>query len=187
MASYQQPRFPRWALGVIGAVTLLAAAILVLAVVMGVRAGQNQYELRSRQQVGIALQSALDYRADGQLQLALQEYQRVLTLDPTNPTAQEGIQSLLALAAAGQPLAATVPGTGPIPPAPDAAVAQVTSTPANPAPPAGGTPVPVVPTVAVASVPTGVSSTDGVLRPAVAFPTAQGTPAQGTPTLGALT
>ncbi|MGL4651451.1 MAG: hypothetical protein ACRC1H_18745, partial [Caldilineaceae bacterium] len=46
---------------------------------------------------------------------------------------------------------------------------------------------PVVPTVAVASVPTGVSSTDGVLRPAVAFPTAQGTPAQGTPTLGALT
>lgn len=169
MASNRQARFPRWAVGVIGAVTLLAAAILVLAVVLGVRAGQNQYELRSRQQVGIALQQALDYRNEGLLTEALQQYQNVLTLDPTNAAAQEGLQTLLAMAQEADGVAVAPAAAAPaaaIPPTIDPAAlpAGAVATPAA---------TPVAAAVAAAPVPTGVSSTDGVLRPAVAFPTPQ--------------
>ncbi len=173
MASNRQARFPRWAVGVIGAVTLLAAAILVLAVVLGVRAGQSQYELRSRQQVGISLQQALDFRSEGRLTEALRQYQNVLTLDPTNAAAQEGMQALLAMAQ-GADAAAAASG---IPPTLDPAATPAAASDSASVPAAAATTA-VAPAVAAAPVPTGVSSTDGVLRPAVAFPTPQ-TPVAG--------
>lgn len=89
---------PQWALWIAGAVTLLALAILVFSIVLGVRAGQEQYAIRSRQQIGIALQAAVDYQQMGQLQAALDEYQKVMQLDPNNEAARNGIDTLLALA-----------------------------------------------------------------------------------------
>lgn len=107
MTFNRQARFPQWAWAILGAVTILALAILVLSVVLGVRAGQQQYELQSRQQVAIALQSAIDLRAEGRFAEALEEYRHVLTLDPENAAANEGILSLLS-AAQGTPTAAPV-------------------------------------------------------------------------------
>ena len=108
--------FPAWLLWVIAPVTVLAAALIVLALVLGIQAGQRQVETQRRQQVGIALQRATDFRTEGRLQDALTEYQRVLKLDPNNQTAADGIQSLLEIAAAGgqQPQAKAVTSAGPI-------------------------------------------------------------------------
>jgi len=86
---------PNWLKWLIGSITFLGAAILVLSLVLGVRAGQRQLEIQSRQQIGIDLQNALDHRAQGDLEAALAAYQRVLTLDPDNAAAAEGIESLL--------------------------------------------------------------------------------------------
>jgi pentatricopeptide repeat protein len=116
--------FPSWLLWVIGPVTVLAAALIIFAVVLGIRAGQRQIETQRRQQVGIALQRAIDYQAEGRLQDAVAEYRRVLILDPGNETALAGIQSIVDQATGGDP----------------AAAAAVASTPAN-APPVG-TPTP---------------------------------------------
>jgi hypothetical protein len=58
-------RFPTWAWWMIGAVSLLAVSILVISVVLGIRAGQQQVEVQRRQQVAIALQQALDSQASG--------------------------------------------------------------------------------------------------------------------------
>ena len=102
MTPTQNRRLPQWALWIAGAVTLLALAILVFSIVLGVRAGQQQYEIRSRQQIGIALQAAVDYQQMGQLQAALDEYQKVLQLDPNNEAARSGIDTLLALAGSNQ-------------------------------------------------------------------------------------
>ncbi|MCB0085378.1 MAG: hypothetical protein KDE47_30770, partial [Caldilineaceae bacterium] len=99
--------FPEWLRWVLGAVTFLAAAILILSIVLGIRAGQRQLELQSRQQIGISLQRALDYRSEGNLEAALEEYRRVLILDPNNTAAADGIEILLALAS-GQVSADTV-------------------------------------------------------------------------------
>ena len=81
-----------------GAVTFLAVALLILAVVLGVRAGQQQLEMQRRQQVGIALQQALDFSAESNLEAALDAYQHVLLLDPGNKTAVDGINNLLHMA-----------------------------------------------------------------------------------------
>ncbi|MEZ4709157.1 MAG: hypothetical protein R3A44_18260 [Caldilineaceae bacterium] len=89
---------PEWLRWVLGSVTFLAAAILILSIVLGIRAGQRQLELQSRQQIGISLQRALDYRSEGNLEAALEEYRRVLILDPNNTAAADGIEILLALA-----------------------------------------------------------------------------------------
>ncbi len=93
--------FPGWLLWVIGPVTVLAAALIVLALVLGIQAGQRQAEVERRQQAAIAIQRAVDYRAEGRLAEALAEYQRVLVLDPGNSAALAGIESLLQLAAGG--------------------------------------------------------------------------------------
>lgn len=119
MIGNRNARFPQWALGIISVVTILAIAILVLSVVLGVRAGQTQLEFQRRQQVGIALQNAIDHRSAGDLQEALAEYQRVLLLDPGNTAAVEGIEHLFELAANGASLvsavsAITTPVTSPI-------------------------------------------------------------------------
>jgi len=104
VSSNQRQRIPSWAFWVIGAVTLLAIAVLVLAVVLGVRAGQQQVDIHRRQQVGIALQQAIDFRTEGNLEAALDAYQRVLALEPGNPTAVAGIENLLQVASSGEGL-----------------------------------------------------------------------------------
>lgn len=104
MGVNRNPRFPGWALWLMGAVSILAIAILVLSVVLGVRAGQMQLEFQRRQQVGIALQNAIDHRTAGNLQAAREEYLRVLLLDPGNPAAVEGIEHLFELAASSAPM-----------------------------------------------------------------------------------
>ena len=95
-------RLPHWLVWLAGAVTLLAATMLLLAVVLGVRAGQQQLEIQTRQQVGIHLQRAIDLRTEGNLPGSLAEYQQVLVLDPSNAGAIQGIESLLQIAAGGQ-------------------------------------------------------------------------------------
>ncbi len=101
-----ESRFPAWAWWIIGAITILAISILVFSVVLGIRAGQEQVEIQRRQQIGIALQRATDAQAEGNLQAALDEYQTILVLDPSNDLAQQGIKNLLALASSGEPAAA---------------------------------------------------------------------------------
>ncbi|CAN5402788.1 hypothetical protein BH10CHL1_BH10CHL1_04800 [soil metagenome] len=103
MSRNNSQRIPVWAFWIIGAVTFLAVYLLIMAVVLGVRAGQQQLDMQRRQQVGIASQQAIDFRAEGNLEAALDAYQRVLALDPGNKTAVEGISNLLQMAAARTP------------------------------------------------------------------------------------
>ena len=109
----QDSRFPAWAWWIIGALTILAVSILIFSLVLGVRAGQQQVELQRRQQIGIALQRATDFQAEGNLQFALDEYQKILVLDPSNELARQGIENLLALARSGQSAAALPTATLP--------------------------------------------------------------------------
>lgn len=95
--------FPAWAWWIIGAVTILAVSILIFSVVLGIRAGQQQVEVQRRQQIGIALQRATDFQTEGDLQAALDEYQKILILDSTNDIAQQGIKNLLAVASNMEP------------------------------------------------------------------------------------
>lgn len=92
---HPSPRLPAWLKWLLGAVTLLAGSVLVLAVLLGVRAGQQQLEIQSRQQIGIYLQQALDHRAVGEEDAALEAYRRVLRLDPSNVAAAEGIEAVM--------------------------------------------------------------------------------------------
>lgn len=114
--------FPTWLLWIIGPVTVLAAALIILAVVLGIRAGQRQIDTQRRQQVGIALQRAIDYRAEGRLQEALAEYRQVLVLDPGNETALAGIQSIVDQATSDGATVVVSPG-------PDAAAAPTGGAP----------------------------------------------------------
>jgi TolB protein len=117
---FNQPRegmFPAWLLWVIGPVTVIAAALIIFAVVLGIRAGQRQIETQRRQEVGIALQRAVDFQAEGQLQDAVAEYQRALILEPGNETALAGIQAIVNQATGGGEVAATSPVSGTAPPA----------------------------------------------------------------------
>lgn len=124
MTTSQQSRLPRWALWIAGAVTLLALAILVISIVLGVRAGQEQYAIRSRQQVGMALQQAIDLQQEGQVQAALDAYANVLLLDPDNETANQAVQALQSgMPIAAAPTAAGDQQTGPQAASPTAAPA----------------------------------------------------------------
>ncbi|MEZ4660935.1 MAG: hypothetical protein R2911_25580 [Caldilineaceae bacterium] len=120
--------FPEWLRWVLGSVTFLAAAILILSIVLGIRAGQSQLELQSRQQIGISLQRALDYRSEGNLEAALEEYRRVLILDPNNTAAADGIEILLALASGQISPEAAAAQVGASNPAPAASVATAAPT-----------------------------------------------------------
>ena len=126
-------RFPTWAWWMIDAVSMLAISILVISVVLGIRAGQQQVEVQRRQQVAIALQQALDSQAGGNLDSAFEYYQRVLLLDPSNQMAQQGARNLLALAASGTPLVAPPPAPAVVADAPTATLS------AYPQPTAAGT------------------------------------------------
>jgi tetratricopeptide (TPR) repeat protein len=121
--------FPAWALWIMGVVTLLAAALLILAIVLGVQAGQRQLEIQQRQEAAIALAGAIDDQAGGDFAAALDGYKHVLQLDADNAAAREGIEQVLA-AMAGNPAMAAINPT----PAPAAvnsapAAANPTSTP----------------------------------------------------------
>lgn len=95
MLGRNDPYLPGWLRWLLGSITFLGLAILILSIVLGVRAGQQQLEIRSRQQIAISLQNALDLQAQGRIEDAFNAYQSVLVLEPDNPTATQGIQALL--------------------------------------------------------------------------------------------
>lgn len=86
--------FPAWALWLCTAITLLAGVLLLLAIILGVRAGQQQLEIKQRQQIGLALQRALEYHAEGNLTEAQKAYEEVLILDGNNSAALDGLAQL---------------------------------------------------------------------------------------------
>lgn len=86
--------FPAWALWLCTAITFLAGVLLLLAIILGVRAGQQQLEIKQRQQIGLALQRALEYHAEGQLAAAQSAYEEVLVLDGNNSAALDGLAQL---------------------------------------------------------------------------------------------
>lgn len=86
--------FPAWALWLCSAITFLAGVLLLLAIILGVRAGQQQLEIKQRQQIGLALQRALEYHAEGQLAEARKAYEAVLLLDSNNSAALDGLAQL---------------------------------------------------------------------------------------------
>lgn len=92
-------RFPTWALWLCAAITFLAGVLLLLTLVLGVRAGQQQLEIKRRQQVGLSLQRALEYHAAGEMDAAQSAYEEVLILDPSNDAALEGLAHIRQLGA----------------------------------------------------------------------------------------
>lgn len=98
-------KFPAWVLWMMGLLTILAAALLILAIVLGVQAGQRQLELQTRQEAAIALADAIDFQAAGDYSAALDAYKRALQLEPNNSAAREGIQRVLVMMAANPPAA----------------------------------------------------------------------------------
>lgn len=144
-------------MAILGAVTLLALAILVLSIILGVRAGQRQLELRRQQEIAIALQAAVDYRTEGRLEESLNEYRRVLSLDPSNTAAGEGLETLLQMARGEAPVV-SIPASGD-----------------------------VAPVVAIATAAPGGSSGEAMLRPQAVLPGAALTATAPTATsMGAL-
>lgn len=87
-------RVPRWALWISSAITFFALAMLVLAIVLGVRAGQEQLTLKHRQQVSSILEQAFSYHNQGSIEAARIAYEEVLLLDPDNSVATDGLNQL---------------------------------------------------------------------------------------------
>lgn len=129
--------FPAWALWLCTAITFLAGVLLLLAIILGVRAGQQQLEIKQRQQIGLALQRALEYHAEGQLAEAQSAYEAVLILDGNNSAALDGLAQLRRLGdvTAGRP---ALPGDN-IPPALDTPLTVAATAPLPTA-----TPVPTI-------------------------------------------
>lgn len=88
-------RLPMWMLLIVGSITILATAILVLSIVLGIRAGQRQVELQNQQVIAVHLGKAAEYRVSGNLDAALTEYQAILAIEPQNQIAIAGIELLL--------------------------------------------------------------------------------------------
>ena len=106
-------RLPLWALWLMGAITFFALALLVLAVVLGVRAGQQQLAIKQRQQVSAALQQALEYHNSGNMGAARLAYEEVLMIDPDNNAAVEGLNHIRQMEAMGIQGLAPTPSPGP--------------------------------------------------------------------------
>ncbi len=87
-------RFPAWALWLCAAITLLAGALLIFAIVLGVQAGQQQIEIKRRQQIGLTLQRGIEYHSAGNLVAAQNAYEAVLVLDASNSAALQGLAHL---------------------------------------------------------------------------------------------
>ncbi len=94
---------------IMGLLTVLTASLLILAMVLGVRAGQRQVELQGRQDAAIALADAIDLHAQGDFQAALDAYKYVLQLEPDNLAAREGIENVLGQLASGPPAVLAAP------------------------------------------------------------------------------
>lgn len=91
------PRVPRWALWISSAITFFAIVMLVLAIVLGVRAGQEQLTLKRRQQVSTILEQAFTFHNQGRVEAARVAYEEVLLLDPDNSAAAEALNHLRTL------------------------------------------------------------------------------------------
>jgi tetratricopeptide (TPR) repeat protein len=89
--------FPLWARWISAAITFLAVAMLILALVLGVRAGQQQLEIKRRQQLSVILQQALEFHNEGRIEAARIAYQEILLLDPDNVAAVDGLAELRTL------------------------------------------------------------------------------------------
>lgn len=131
--------FPAWALWLCSAITFLAGVLLLLAIILGVRAGQQQLEIKQRQQIGLALQRALEYHAEGQLAEAQKAYEEVLVLDSNNSAALDGLAQLRRFgdlpAQPGAPAASAPPAisaTDAVTAAPAAALPTMTTLPTPP-------------------------------------------------------
>lgn len=98
---------PLWALWISGAVTFFAAAMLILALVLGVRAGQQQLELKRRQQISVIMQQALEFHTEGRIEAARIAYEEILTLDPDNVAAVDGLTQLRMAQNSPSPIAVT--------------------------------------------------------------------------------
>lgn len=92
---HRDTALPNWLRWIIGSITLLGVSILILSVVLGVRAGQQLLESRSRQQIATTLQQAMELHEQGMIEEAFNAYRSVLLLDPNNATATEGLAALL--------------------------------------------------------------------------------------------
>ncbi len=136
-------RFPTWALWLCGAITLLAGVLLLFAIVLGVRAGQQQIEIKRRQQIGLALQRGIEYHAEGQLAAAQTAYEEVLILDSNNSAALEGLAHLRQIGTLTNTGLMTVAGAAPVLMATAVLLPAETSLPAPPTP---------LPTVAVTQI-----------------------------------
>ncbi len=95
-----------------GLLTVLTASLLILAMVLGVRAGQRQVELQGRQDAAIALADAIDLHAQGDFQAALDAYKYVLQFEPDNLAAREGIENVLGQLASGPTAVLAAPPAG---------------------------------------------------------------------------
>lgn len=129
--------FPAWALWLCTAITFLAGVLLLLAIILGVRAGQQQLEIKQRQQIGLALQRALEYHAEGQLAEAQNAYEEVLVLDGNNSAALDGLAQLRRLGAvtpAGQATPADSTTAAPDTPSAPASAAELPTTTPLPTP-----------------------------------------------------
>ena len=122
-------RFPLWAISISGAVTFLAVAMLILALVLGVRAGQEQLEIKRRQQISMILQQALEFHNEGRIEAARIAYEEVLLLDPESVAAIEGLGQLRLVDS--NAMAISAPAVTTAPPAPVTATPPAaTNTPA---------------------------------------------------------
>jgi Tol biopolymer transport system component/tetratricopeptide (TPR) repeat protein len=120
-------RFPSWALWISGAITLLAVAMLILAIVLGVRAGQQQLEIKRRQQLSLILQQAFEFHNAGQAEAARIAYEEALLLDPDNLAAVDGLNQLRS-GNGGSPAPVAVDPADNSPAAPTATAAPATAT-----------------------------------------------------------
>ena len=126
-------RFPTWAMWLCGAITLLAGVLLLFAIVLGVQAGQQQLEIKRRQQIGSALQRGIEYHAQGQLAAAQAAYEEVLVLDSNNSAALEGLTHIRQLATLTNTVSMTMTGATTLVPRPTAVLLPAeTSLPALP-------------------------------------------------------
>ncbi|RIK35221.1 MAG: hypothetical protein DCC55_30990 [Chloroflexi bacterium] len=140
MVRESMQKFPSWAMWIVGLLTLVAAALLILAIVLGVQAGQRQLEIQNRQEVAIALADAIDLHAQGDYEAALNAYKYVLQLEPDNNTARTGIQDVLALVARGQqPARVELPAPAAVTEPSLAVTNTVTTSPTATTAPAGNT------------------------------------------------
>lgn len=125
-------RFPTWALWISSAITFLAASILIIAIVLGVRAGQQQLEIKRRQQLSLILEQAFEFHNQGRVEAARIAYEEALLIDPNNISAAEGLGQLRGMRPGDVPLAiATREQSAPIT---DTAQPQATMTSAINAP-----------------------------------------------------